>query len=132
MRTGSMMSHLPTPDIKIAQHFTILVYPFRHGLLGRKRSNQLKRLADRWQPWLSRLERGPDRDSLKRALDDTYFFLPYIRRLLFPETALLIVGDASAQMKKARQLTQQTSDELAEELYAKGVLPDGVLRLTYD
>jgi hypothetical protein len=121
------MDHSQTPDIKVACHFTILLYPFRHRLLERQRSSGLKRLRDRWRPWFSRL----DRDSFEHALDDTYFFLPPVRKLLFPETALLPAGSASQQVGQAMQLAGRTADALAQELYACGTLPDGVLRLTY-
>jgi hypothetical protein len=71
--------HAVIPQVK--RQFTMLIYPFRHALGGKQRSSRLRRLVERWRPWLSRL----DRDNLKHALDDTYFFLPYIRKLLFPE-----------------------------------------------
>jgi hypothetical protein len=115
-------------DAKIAEQFTILVYPFRHALRGRRRSKQLKRLRHRWRPWFSRM----DHNGLERTLDDTYFFLPYVRKLLFPETALLAEGDAPRQVTQALQLANRTTDDLAADLDAVAGLSDGVLRLTYN
>jgi hypothetical protein len=112
----------------VARHFTILVYPFRHGLPARPSTRQLTRLGERWRPWFSRL----DREGLERALDDTYFFLPYVRKLLFPETVLLPAENASQQVPHALQLASAAAAELVRELSARDALPDGVLRLTYD
>ncbi|MFN3422030.1 MAG: hypothetical protein ACK40X_09940, partial [Armatimonadota bacterium] len=108
-------------EMRIAKHFVLLVYPFRHSLSGKEGSKRLERLNGRWFHWWRRL----DERSLERALDDTYFFLPYIRSLLFPETALLPKGDASQQVGKAKELSTLPISQLAKEIH-----PDGVLRLT--
>jgi hypothetical protein len=112
----------------LARHFTILVYPFRHGLPARPSARQLTRLGERWRPWFSRL----DGESLERTLDDTYFFLPYVRKLLFPETTLLTAGNAAQQVPGALKLASSSVAELVREISTQGALPDGVLRLTYD
>ncbi len=109
--------------MRVETHFTLLVYSFHHAVSERERGVHLQRLNSRWQPWWRRL----DDAALKCALDDTYFFLPYIREMLFPETRHLPSGDASQQIEKASQLARLSADELAEKLD-----PDGVVRLTYD
>jgi len=107
----------------IAQHWTILVYPFRHAVAGRTRDRRLARVRDRWHPWWRRLQDH----AVECALDDTYFFLPYIRTLLFPETGLLPEGDITTQAQATRRMADLPCDRWARELPE-----DAVLRLTYD
>ena len=118
--------------LQTALHFTLLVYPFRHGVLGKNRRTQLQQLSNRWTPWWSRLLNEKDNNKgLRRALDDTYFFVPYICKLLFPETDCLRHGNISQgieqEVEKARQLAHLSVDQLTEKLRQHGVL-----RLTYD
>jgi len=122
------MNSMQLPDTTVAQHFTILVYPFRDALLRPQRLKRLQQIEARWRPWFSRLGRA----DLKPTLDDTQFFLPYLRTLHFLETALLPINDASQQVTRTMQLASLTADEPADEFYGQGELPDGVLRLTYD
>lgn len=114
-----------------ALNFTLLIYPFRHNLLGDRERKHLQQLSIRWKPWWTRLVNEKDSELLTRALDDTYFFMPYICKLLFPETACLRSGDASQEieqeLEKARQLANLGVDQIAEKLG-----PHGMLRLTYD
>jgi hypothetical protein len=109
--------------MNVDPYFTILVYPFRHALSPDELKAHLHRLNTRWQPWWQRL----DRDALKHTLDDSYFFLPSIRAMLFPETAHLQAGDAVQQVTSADQLARRSTVEFAETLH-----PDSVLRLTYE
>ncbi len=106
-------------EAAVARHFTILVYPFRHATGGKGRPERLARLRGRWRPWWQRLDAG----ALPAAIDDTYFFLPYIRELLFPEAAHKPPGTPSAE--EATRLANLTLDDLARE-----VDPDAVLRMT--
>jgi hypothetical protein len=39
------MDRTQTFDMKVARHFTILVYPFRHALLGRKRRGVVQQIV---------------------------------------------------------------------------------------
>jgi hypothetical protein len=108
--------------MQLEQQFTILIYPFVHALVGAERSTRLSRLDGRWLPWwqvLADAERA-------RFLDDTYFFLPYIRTLLFPETAHLPAGDPSTHPTHLDRLTSVPASQLAAKLN-----PDGVVRLRY-
>jgi len=109
--------------MQVKSHFTLLVYPFRHAVSGKERIKRLQKLEGRWLHWWQRL----DSEEIKSTLDDSYFFLPYIRVLLFPETALLRKADAPEQVAEARRLSALRLGELAKNLH-----PDGVLRLTYD
>lgn len=89
------MSGLPLGD-----HFTVLIYPFQHALRADDAARWARTLSSRWSPWWARLRDDwpgnapPASDwlrdlSLRRALDDAYFFLPFARRALFPETEAL-------------------------------------------
>lgn len=110
--------------MQLEKHFTILIYPFRHNITPSNRRLRLQRLNGRWKPWWQRFE---DNKAFADALDDTRFFLPYVRGLLFPETAKLHEADADWQLEKARALAHEPLEELAQ-----GLLEDGVLRFTYD
>jgi hypothetical protein len=114
-----------------AVNFTLLIYPFRHNLKGDGDRRHLQQLSTRWKPWWSRLVNEKSSEPLKRALDDTYFFMPYICKLLFPETACLRPGgnsqEVEQELENARQLAHLDVDQLAGKLG-----PNGMLRLTYD
>jgi hypothetical protein len=112
-------------------NFSLLIYPFRHNLIEDRDRRHLQQLTNRWKPWWSRLVDGKDSELLRRALDDTYFFMPYICKLLFPETACIRdAGDSQEieqEVEKARQLAGLDIEQLAEKLSSHGML-----RLTYD
>ncbi|MCS7263783.1 MAG: hypothetical protein NZ805_03000 [Armatimonadetes bacterium] len=108
--------------MRVKSHFTLLVYLFRHAISERERLERLKRLSGLWLHWWLRL----DESSLEKALDDTYFFLPYLRTLLFPETSLLPKGSSTVQLEEAKRIAPMPINELAKKLH-----PDGVLRLTF-
>ena len=116
------MDDRASPELQIARHFTILVYPFRHGLSSSDRVRALSRLEARWKPHWGRL----DDKALEVGLDDTWFFLPYVRELFFPETAHLPDGDVRQQVAAARHLAESPLTKLAKRVPA-----DAVLRLTY-
>lgn len=109
--------------MRVQSHFTMLVYPFQHAVSGNDKKLRLQRLSKRWQHWWGRF----DDKGLARALDDTYFFLPYVRQMLFPEIVprLLPQGDALQQTPRAKELAGLPLDELAARLD-----PNGVLRFT--
>jgi hypothetical protein len=69
--------------VELAKHFTILVYPFYHNFPRHGKPDLLNALDKGWQFWMNRLNA---KDQLS-ALDNTFFFLPYVRALLFPETS---------------------------------------------
>lgn len=110
--------------MRVKSHFTMLVYPFHHAVSGSAKELRLQRLSKRWLHWWGRF----DDEGLKWVLDDTYFFLPYIRQMLFPETATNFVpqGDVRQQLPKARELAALSLVALTEGLDA-----NGVMHLTY-
>jgi hypothetical protein len=102
-----------------------LIYPFEHDLdrpAHRKESGRWRarmgHLSHRWRPWWARKRSdGHEAGSLERALDDTFFFLPYVRTMLFPETELC-----------ETEIRERVSDPLNE--WAEGLGPGGVQRMT--
>jgi hypothetical protein len=90
-------------DLPLIDHFTVAIYPFQHALRPEAASTWSRTLASRWSPWWARLRDDWPRTTgtrpaapnwlpdmaLRRALDDAYFFLPFVRRTLFPETEAL-------------------------------------------
>ncbi len=99
---------------KIEKHFTMILYPFQLDLSGRNRKRRLDALWDRWQPWWKRLE---TEEAVVRAIDDTYFFLPHIRTLLFPE------------LQSLHPRTGGTTDITSAKI-GDNVAEDAVMRLT--
>jgi hypothetical protein len=112
-------------DFALLNHFTILVYPFAHNITEANQKTKLQSLAPVWDPWWSRL----DEDKVGKAIDDTYFFLPYIRELLFPETSLFteVPGQQySSWIATIKEINKKGIVYLAAELP-----PRSNLRLTY-
>ena len=66
----------------LKNHFTIFVYPFIHHFGEIIATAQQLTLYKRWSPWICRL---PTSEALEAAFDDSYFFLPAPRQLLFPD-----------------------------------------------
>ena len=103
-------SHVAADDPAIAQSFAILVYPFRHDIAGRDRRDRLRALWPHWRPWWSRLS-APEVDG---ACDDSRFFLPYVRELLFPELCLPADGHRSGAVEgQGERLGRLTEEDLA-------------------
>ncbi|HID54932.1 TPA: hypothetical protein EYP37_00265 [Candidatus Poribacteria bacterium] len=67
--------------MRVSNHYIILTYPFKHSFEAGEKDRRWERLEDRWFQWWRRL----GGEQVRKAVDDTYFFLPYIRKLLFPE-----------------------------------------------
>lgn len=107
----------------IVDQYTLLIYPFTHDLVETGRVERLRALAPRWRSWWNRL----DPAGMTRALDDTYFFLPYVRELLFPETGSLGLAEVVRQQSQLDELTSRSAASLAAR-----VASDGVLHLTLD
>jgi hypothetical protein len=77
--------HPTAADPELLNHYTVVIYPFRHDLTGRDRCGRLDTLTPRWAPWCTRL----DDNDMAVALEESTFFLPYIRGLLYPEIVRL-------------------------------------------
>lgn len=110
---------------RLAGHYSVLVYPFVHAVGDGSRWPRLHHLQEVWQPWWRRLRTDA---ALATALDDTYFFLPRIRELLFPEAttgAATSIGDRAGAAGRLGRLGRLSVDDLP------GLVPDhAVLRLT--
>jgi hypothetical protein len=72
-------------DPELLEHYSVLIYPFRHHVVGRQRNARLNELESRWAPWASRFSEH----DLAVTLEATAFFLPYIRGLLYPDIVRL-------------------------------------------
>ena len=72
--------------------FTYLVYPFCHTLSAADRMERLTALNRNWSHWWARL----DKDGIDRVIDDSWFFLPYVREWLFPECNRANGGNGAA------------------------------------
>jgi hypothetical protein len=83
-RSPTVAEPIPTSELRVENAYAVLIYPFRHEVSGAERADRLERLGACWLPWWTRFGEG----AVKSALDDTLFFLPYVRELLFPELGI--------------------------------------------
>jgi len=65
-----------------SQFSAYLIYPFRHEIPIKKPEKRFEQILKMWRPWLSRFSEDSERE---KAIDNSYFFLPYIREILFPQ-----------------------------------------------
>jgi hypothetical protein len=112
-------------DPELLNHYTVVVYPFRHELTGRARLARLDALGPRWAPWSTRLAD----DDLAAALEATTFFLPYIRSLLYPEVHRLQEETLCDDYPRWVRLLREWSAE-GLGAFCAGLPCSGVLRLT--
>lgn len=76
------MKEKTTNVLSTERHFVILTYAFNHCFVFSKQGeHQLANLDTFWDLWWNRFEGK----NINQAVDDTYFFLPHVRSLLFPE-----------------------------------------------
>src|SRR5206468_3302848 len=79
-------------------------------------------LEEVWAPWWSRL----DDHQVAEALEASDFFLPYVRGLLYPETAFLEEGPPGKGrchwVERLRRRCDRGLPSLAERLPANGVV----------
>jgi hypothetical protein len=108
--------------LSTANHFTLLLYNFRHGLSGAGRGASLSALSGRWSHWWRRLDEDGE---LARSLDDIYFYLPHVHRVVFPESLHLPAGTGQSRVEAARRLSEQPLDEIGSIC-----TPETTLRLT--
>jgi hypothetical protein len=117
--------HATAADPELLNHYTVVIYPFRHDLTGCDRAERLDALAPRWAPWCTRLAD----DELAVALEESTFFLPYIRGLLFPEVIRLQEETAGEPYQRWVQLLRRWAGEGVGPFCR--TLPQGcVVRLT--
>lgn len=113
-------------DLDLTNHFTMLIYPFLHHVAGNERSKRLEALAAQWAPWWTRLAD----EQIAKALDNTYFFLPYIRSVIFPETMRLSNEPVGPQYENWVKKINQWNGESLDAFYSV-FASGGILRLTY-
>jgi hypothetical protein len=123
LRSPEVAEPTPANALGIDNQYAVLIYPFRHEVSGAERAERLNRLEASWLPWWSRF--APD--AVKSAIDDTLFFLPYVRELLFPELAIYGPAlESSVPMSISERLLGLTAGAMA-------VLPaDALLRLSFN
>jgi hypothetical protein len=102
--------------MKLADHFFVLIYPFRHDLPSERRDKRLGKLDPLWRSWWQRLSVEEQAEETR----NTRFFYPYVRNILFPEVD---------RIEKAAGGASSRTDEPLEEL-ARRVPDDAVLHLT--
>lgn len=129
--------------MRTAQNDLYLIYPFVHNLDSpsswwkrRAFSRRLKNLEQRWVPWWNRFsppspetldgmrENAIEELPLATPLDNTYFFLPYVRHLLFPETLRpeLLDKDLPTQVRALARMIVKPLDQYNRLIGTKGVL----------
>ncbi len=117
------MSDVPS-DFRLLNHYTVFFYPFVHNIQAENRSTRIQTLAESWGSWWSRLE------DIATALDSTYFFLPYIREVLFPET--IAFKDQPPGPNYENWLREiRLWNERGLPHFVQQLTTDAVLRLTY-
>lgn len=114
-----------TYDLPLLNHYSVLIYPFLHNVKSDDRRAKLRLLEESWAPWWSRLGEG-----IRQALDDSYFFLPYIREVVFPELAL--IKDTPPGEGYAHWVKQiQAWNDKGLNYFGSELSPEAVLRITY-
>lgn len=134
-------------SLPLAGHFSHLVLPVVHRVSVEADERERRRgvgalgnrLDQRWSPWWSRL----DDEAVVRALDDSWFLLPHVRRLLFADLPLVRGDEVSAEppeltdprssLMKVKQLARRAPSDLYRETdnNRRPLFKDGVLRLTF-
>jgi len=78
----------------VREHFSHFVYVFSADLLadkdGRRDLDAVASLRDDWAHWLAKA----DSAEMESTIDDSYFFLRHLRRLIFPEFVVRRLGGA--------------------------------------
>lgn len=107
-------------ELERARHFSFLVYPFRSP--PRETIPRDDGQASNWRHVWDRMKDG----VLDSHLDDTFFFLPFIRDLLFPDAPAWPDEPKDTAARRAKLLKLR-----AEQVVAK-TAPDALVRLTFD
>ncbi|HEX5833902.1 MAG TPA: hypothetical protein VFY34_08615 [Pyrinomonadaceae bacterium] len=108
-------------DFDLLNHSSTFIYPFNHKIASAQDRRRLESLEECWSPWWRRLD---DR-QISVLLDSTYFFLPYIREVLFPETSLVrgtSTDGYESSIKKLRYYSQKGLTYTCSDLPAHNVL----------
>ncbi len=112
-------------DPELLEHYSVLIYPFRHHAVGSQRNTRITELESRWAPWASRFSE----QELAGTLEGTAFFLPYIRGLLYPDIVRLQESTPCEEhVHWARLLSAWSTAGL--DAYVAELPSAGVVRLT--
>ncbi len=125
--------------MQLHHHYSILLYPFQHDLTGKptttkgasqavsaQLASRYQALQGLWEPWWRRVEGQPG--GIVGALDDTFFFLPYARNLIFPEVTALAEVTPDRQANELSEKIARPLDQWVKNLHE--CQEDGVVRLT--
>ncbi len=114
--------------INLQNHFTVLIYPFLHALTDKSGIACPQALPSGWRLRFSQLK------EVDAAIDDTFFFLPYVRSLIFPETALLTAARPGVRFAKWREEVQSWERQITADYRAfrARLNPDALLWLRLD
>lgn len=93
----------------LGSHFSIFIYPFFHPIKDDLIENVSPRIYEKWDSWICRLK---DKDQIINALDSTYFYLPFIKNILFPEFRDLNHKNPSIDKILKKKKTLQESNVL--------------------
>jgi len=110
--------------MRLGTRFVTAIYPFQYApelcLRGTRRpKRRLEGLSERWLPWWCRL----DEQGIREAITDGSFFLPYVRKLLYPEADLLSSEGLEEQVREVLQVCTRTNlDDLFSRLSAARVV----------
>ncbi|HST51500.1 MAG TPA: hypothetical protein VLJ61_05760 [Pyrinomonadaceae bacterium] len=116
---------MDSDDYDLLNHFTVLIYPFVHKINGDTRRRHVTVLSESWAPWWTRLN---ERQTVA-ALDDTYFFLPYIRETIFPETkALKDIPSGADYLNWRREIEKWSRGGLGH--FCNELPPQAAIRMT--
>lgn len=119
------MSQDKLNKLELFDHYSIFAYPFIHKVANNQQKDRLRELSENWESWWSRIDTDED---IAYILDNTYFFLPYIRKLIFPETNLLSKEAGEKYSNWVNQIKNIGNKQLHE---INGLLPPrSILHLT--
>jgi hypothetical protein len=126
--------------VPVQGHFSHFVYGFSADLLadkdGRRDLEAVASLDDYWTHWLAEADPG----DMECIIDDSYFFLRHLRRLIFPEFVVQRLGGADElysddATKVAKALGSTSLKELIATMSTATEIPDyserAILRLRY-
>jgi len=112
-------------NLRLSNHYTVFIYPFFYNIREKNRDSWIRSLARSWDPWWSRLG-----NEIGSALDNTYFFLPYIREVLFPETAIFKDKPPGKDYENwINEIVRWNKGGLS--CFCQELSPNAVLRATY-
>ena len=90
-------------EYEYKQFCSYLIYPFRHSLNNKNINKKAEVISSLWESWIHRIEEN----DLEQVIDDTHFFLPYVREILFPQLSTrkkTLPNSISSPLKMAKEI----------------------------